>query len=194
MITSRTINIATLTIEDKEDFKRNLAYTIDCCFCEEMQKRSDGKLTYTGVQTILARVRTFFKEQLNTIPPEIERCCLLSEALAAPGEMAKIELLKAAVGIGGGTSGVVAILAAIGSILGWGQSAWAAVVIFFTGASLTLPLIAAGGGAILVAMSMYFMLSGSDAQRSEKFLKALKNGCCAAVDDMWNKHGAKLAA
>ena len=65
MITSRTINIATLTIEDKEDFKRNLAYTIDCCFCEEMQKRSDGKLTYTGVQTILARVRTFFKEQPN---------------------------------------------------------------------------------------------------------------------------------
>ena len=194
MITTRNIDFATLTINDKENFKRNLAYTIDCCFCEEMKKSPNGKLTYAGAQTILARVRTFFKEQLNTIPPEIERCCLISEALVAPSRMARLQLLRATIGIGGGTSGIVAILSAIGSILGWGQSAWAAITIFFTGTSITLPLIAAGGGAVLVGISMYFMLSGDDAKRAEKFLEALKMGCCAAVDDIWEKHGAKLTA
>ena len=194
MIATRNIDFATLSINDREGFKRNLAYTIDCCFCEEMKKSPDGKLTYVAAQTILARVRTFFKERLNTIPPEIERCCLISEALVAPSRMARLQLLRATIGIGGGTSGIVAVLSAIGSILGWGQSAWAAMTIFFTGTSITLPLIAAGGGAVLAGISMYFMLSESDAQRSEKFLKALKKGCCAAVDDIWKKYGTSLTA
>ena len=130
MIATRNIDFATLTINDKEGFKRNLAYTIDCCFCEEMKKSPDGKLTYVAAMTILARVRTFFKDRLNTIPPEIERCCLLSEALIAPSRTAKLQLLKAAAGIGGGAAGIVAVLAAIGSILGWGQGVLTTIAFF----------------------------------------------------------------
>ena len=192
---TKTFPFANIVNADRENFKRDLAYTIDCCFCNEMSKSTDGKLSYAGAQSILANVRTLFKERTGVIPAEVEKACLLSEAIVAPSRKAKIKLLKAAGGIGGSTVCIVAIISQIGIILGWGKGVIAAITAFFVGTSFTAQYIAiAIAGGVMMGLAIYFRGSGSDAEGNEKFLKALKRSCCAAVDAIWNEHGTKLAA
>ncbi|MBR2873382.1 MAG: hypothetical protein IKB99_07785 [Lentisphaeria bacterium] len=179
---------------DKENFKRDLAYTIDCCFCDEMAKSPNGKLSYAGAKTILANVRALFKERTGVIPAEVEKACLLSEAIVAPSRKAKIKLLKAAGGIGGSIACIVAIISQIGIILGWGKGVTAAVTAFFVGTSFTAQYITIGIAAGVMGLALYFIVRGSDAERTEKFIKALKRSCCAAVDSVWDEYGDKLAA
>ncbi len=185
---------ANIVDADKENFKRDLVHTIDCCFCNEMKKSSDGKLSYAGAQNILANVRIVFKERTGVIPAEVEKACLLSEAIVAPSQINKIRLLKTAGAIGGSVAGIVTIIAQIGIILGWGKGVIAAVTAFFIGTSFTAQYIATGIAAAVTGLAIYFMVSGNDAERSEKFLKALKGSCCAAVDSMWDEYGSKLVA
>lgn len=194
MKNTKTFPFANIVNADKENFKRDLAYTIDYSFHYEMNKSSDGKLSYAGAQSILVNVRTIFKERTGVIPAEVEKACLLSEAIIAPSRKAKIQLLKAAGGIGGSTACIVAIISQIGIILGWGKGVIAAVTAFFVGTSFTAQYITIGIAAGVMGLAIYFMVSGSDAQRNEKFLKALKRSCCAAVDAIWDEHGTKLAA
>ena len=195
MKNTKTFPLANIVNADRENFKRDLAYTIDCCFCNEMSKSTDGKLSYAGAQSIFANVRTLFKERTGVIPAEVEKACLLSEAIIAPSRKAKIQLLKAAGGIGGSTTCIVAIISQIGIILGWGKGVIAAVTAFFVGTSFTAQYITIGIAAgVMVGLAIYFRGSGSDAKRTEKFLKALKRSCCAAVDAIWDEHGTKLAA
>ena len=194
MKNTKTFPLANIVNADRENFKRDLAYTIDCCFCNEMNKSSDGKLSYAGAQNILANVRTLFKERTGVIPAEVEKACLLSEAIIAPSRKAKIKLLKAAGGISGSTACIVAIISQIGIILGWGKSVIATITAFFVGTSFTAQYIAIAIAGGVMGLAIYFMVSGSDAQRNEKFLKALKRSCCAAVDAIWDEHGTKLAA
>ena len=194
MKNTKTFPFTNIVNADKENFKRDLAYTIDCSFCDEMNKSSDGKLSYAGAQSILARVRTLFKERTGVIPAEVEKACLLSEAIVAPSRKAKIKLLKAAGVTGCSVACITTIISQFGIILGWGKGVTAAVTAFFVGTSFTAQYITIGIAAGVMGLAIYFMGRGSDAQRTEKFLKALKRSCCAAVDAIWDEHGTKLAA
>ncbi len=185
---------ANIVDADRENFKRDLVHTIDCCFCNEMNKSPDGKLSYAGAQNILANVRIVFKERTGVIPAEVEKACLFCEAIVAPSRKAKIKLLKAAGGTVCSTACIVTIIAQIGIILGWGKGVIAAVTAFFIGTSFTAQYIAIGIAAAVTGLAIYFMVSGNDAERSEKFLKALKGSCCAAVDSVWDEYGSKLVA
>ena len=194
MKNTKNFPFANIADADKENFKRDLTYTIDCCFCDEMSKSADGTLSYAGAQSILTKVRCIFKERTGVIPAEVEKACLLSEAIVAPSRKAKIRLLKTASGIGGSVAGIVTIISQIGIILGWGKAVTAAITAFFVGTSFTAQYIAIGIAAGVVGLSIYFMVSGSDVKRTEKFIKALKRSCCAAVDSIWDEHGTKLVA
>ena len=70
MKNTKTFPFANIVNADRENFKRDLAYTIDCCFCDEMSKSPDGKLSYIGAQSILANVRTLFNRSLFLWPAD----------------------------------------------------------------------------------------------------------------------------
>ena len=182
----------TMNDQAKEKFKLSCNHTIDLAFCKVINA-DGGLLTYAGGKTMLNTARNIFYDRLNMIPVEVEKGCLFAEALIAPSLAAKAKLLRAAIGIGGSIIGTIMILSAIATILGWGAGVWAAVVAFFVGGPVTGPLILAGAGMTVIAIAVYFALTGNETEKAEKFLKILKANCSVAVDEIWNEHGAKLS-
>ena len=176
----------------KEKFKLSFNHTIDLAFCK-IVNADGGTLTYAGGKTLLNTARNIFFDRLNMIPVEVEKSCLFTEALLAPGLLKKAKLLKAAIGIGGSVTGTMMILGAIATALGWGASVWATIVTFFVGGLVAGPLILAGTGMAIIGIAVYFALTGDEAEKAEKFLKILKANCNTAVDEIWNDHGAALS-
>ncbi|MBM3273125.1 hypothetical protein FJY94_07785 [Candidatus Kaiserbacteria bacterium] len=66
----------------------------------------DRFLTFTDSQILTASVRNLFKNALDAVPPQIEAACKLSEAILAPSATEREQLIKSAVGIGGGAAGI----------------------------------------------------------------------------------------
>ena len=176
----------------KEKFKLSFNHTIDLAFCDTLNANG-GILTYAGGKTLLNLARNIFFERLSHVPVEVEKSCLFTEALIAPNLAKKVKLLRTAVGIGGSVTGTIMILGAIATALGWGAGVWAAIVAFFVGGPVAGPLILAGAGMAVIGIAVYFALTGDEAEKSEKFLRVLKANFGAAVDEIWNEHGAALS-
>lgn len=197
---------------NKEEFKSELAATIKAKYVEVLagRKQPDGKdvaiLTDADALSITNYVRGVFKARMDVVPDKIETACKFSEALVAPSAIAKIKLLKAAIGLSGGIGGITILIAAIGSALGWGAAGvatakalaikigvWLGVVAAPAAPGFAVPLLIGAGGVLLASLSVYFCLAGTHAKRAEKFRKALENSTLAAVDQIWDWAGERLS-
>lgn len=176
----------------KDNFKRAFNHTIDTNFCNILDANG-GTLSYAGGKSLINIARGIFYNKLKSIPVEVEKGCLFSEVLIAPSIMEKARLLRAIIGIGGTIAGTMMILSALAAVLGWGTSVWAAIAIFFTGVSLLGPLLLGSTGMAIIGVAVYFAMTGNDAEKADKFLKALKSNCNAAVDNIWDEYGAELS-
>lgn len=196
----------------KDQFKSQLATTIKAKYVEVLseKKQTSGKdvaiLTDADALSITNYVRGVFKARLDVVPDKIEAACKFSEALVAPSTVAKIKLLKAAIGLSGGIGGLAILIAAIGSALGWGAATvttvhtilvkvgvWLGIVAAPVSGGFTIPLLVGAGGVLIASLSMYFSLTGTQAQRAEKFRKALENATLKAVDQIWDWAGEGLS-
>ena len=196
----------------KDQFKSQLATTIKAKYVEVLaeKKQTAGKdvaiLTDADALSITNYVRGVFKARLDVVPDKIEAACKFSEALVAPSTVAKIKLLKAAIGLSGGVGGLAILIAAIGSALGWGAATvttahailvkvgvWLGIIAAPTPVGFTIPLLVGAGGVLLASLSVYFSLTGTQAQRAEKFRKALENATLKAVDQIWDWAGEGLS-
>lgn len=176
-------------------FKVALVCTIDVKYAELMRGKGDADkfLTYVDGQTLTVAVRNIFRSALNSIPPQIEAACNLSDAILSPTADERIHRLKAAIGIGGGAAGIGMIIAAVGSALGWGAGIVATVSAFFVGTSMAGPLGWGISGLAVAGIAAYFATSSNKNTDTERFLKVLKNSTSRAVDVIWPEHEQLLS-
>jgi hypothetical protein len=175
-------------------FNSALDSTIDVKFAEIMNSKADTDkfLTFVDSQILTASVRNVFKNALDAVPPQIEAACKLSEAILAPSALEREQLIKGAVGIGGGAAGIGMIIAGIGGALGWGAGVIASVSAFFVGTSLAGPGGWAIAGIALAGIAAYFATTSNEAKDTERFLNVLKSSTGRAVEAIWPEHETAL--
>lgn len=180
----------------QEKFKALLESTIDAKFARVMVAKTDGKkhLTYTDGITLTTSVRNIFRNKLETVPPQIEAACKLSEAVLAPSTAERINLIKAAVGIGGGVSGIAMVIGALGAALGWGAGWIASAVAFFVGGHVLVPALWAGTGIAIAAIAGYYAVTSNAETDTERFMTVLKRTTGEAVSSIWQEQGKRLRA
>lgn len=183
------------SIINRDKFKAALESTIDVKFADIMRskKESEAFLTYIDAQTMTASVRNIFKSSLNVTPPQVDAACMLSEAVLAPTTAEKEKLIKASVGVSGGTAGIGIVIGAIGSALGWGASVFTGVATFFKGAAIAGPIGWGVAGLSLAAIAGYFASTSNNQTDTERFLRVLKNSTARAVDATWEQHEPELS-
>ena len=175
-------------------FRAALGSTIDVKFSEVMNSKTDGNkfLTYVDSQILTASVRNVFKNALDAVPLQIEAACKMSEAILAPSALEREQLIKSAVGVGGGAAGIGMIIAGIGGALGWGAGMIASVSAFFVGTSLAGPAGWAIAGVTLAGVAAYFATTSNEAKDTERFMNVLKSSTDRAVEAMWPEYETAL--
>lgn len=175
-------------------FTSALDSTIDVKFAEIMNCKTDTDkfLTFVDSQILTASVRNVFKNALDVVPPQIEAACKLSEAILAPSAQEREQLIKSAVGIGGGAAGISMIIAGIGGALGWGAGIIASVSAFFVGTSLAGPAGWAIAGVTLAGVAAYFATTSNQTKDTERFLNVLKNSTSRAIEAIWPEYETAL--
>ena len=175
-------------------FNSALGSTIDVKFAEIMNRKTDTDkfLTFVDGQILTASVRNVFRNALDAVPPQIEAACKLSEAILAPSALEREQLIKSAVGVGGGAVGIGMILAGIGGALGWGAGISASVIAFFAGASFAGPAGWAIAGITFAGIAAYFATTSNEANDTERFLTVLKISTNRAVEAIWPEYQTAL--
>lgn len=180
----------------KHEFLSKLKVTIQAKFQEIMAgKPHDQKfLNYGDSETLCFVVQNVFRNRLNNVvPPQVEAACHLSKAVLAPSAKEKIRLIKAAVGLAGGATGMAMIISALAMALHWGASVTTLVIAFFTGTALTGPICIGAAGLAAIAIAGYFAFSGSPEKDTEHFLNALTGSVCKASEVVWDQHQDMLS-
>lgn len=179
----------------REKFKAALESTIDVKFADIMRGKTGAEtyLTYFDAQILTASVRNVFKHLLHLTPPQVEAALSLSEAVLAPSVLQKIQLMKSSIGAAGATAGIGIVLASVGTALGWGASATAGFITFFTGAHILGPAMWATSGLALAGFAGYFAMTSNNQTNSERFIKVLKSSTAKAVDVIWEEHETVLS-
>jgi len=175
-------------------FNSALASTIDVKFAELMSGKTDAKrfLTYVDSQILTATVRNVFNNALDTVPPQVEAACRLSEAILAPSALERERLIKGAVGIGGSAAGIGMIIAGIGGALGWGAGIVASVSAFFVGTSVAGPAGWMIAGITLAGVAAYFAATSNEAKDTERFMGVLKSSVDRAVESICPEYKTAL--
>ncbi len=91
-----------------------------------------------------------------------------------------------------GIGGLAAIISGIAIALGWGAGTVAAVVSWFTGASMLGPIGWISAGASLTVVAGYFYFTSSDAKDAEHFENVLICGLEKAIDEIWGQYGDRI--
>ena len=175
-------------------FNAALGSTIDVKFAEIMNGKADANkfLTFVDSQILTATVRNVFKNALDAVPPQLEAACKLSEAILAPSALEREQLIKSAVGIGGGAAGIGMIITGIGGALGWGAGVIASVSAFFVGTSMAGPVGWAIAGITLAGIAAYFATTSNEAKDTERFMNVLKSSTSRAVEAIWPENETAL--
>lgn len=181
----------------EEEFTSKLVSTINAKFAEIMAaKPADAKfLNYLDALAISQSVRNvFMNTKLNYVPNLIEATLNICETVMSPTKAEKIEKIKKAGGLLGGTTGIAMIIAGIATALGWGASVIAAVTAFFVGVSLVPVIGWIAGGVSVAAIAGYFAFSGSDPiKNTESYLNAMREGLKKAMPEVWKEFGDELS-
>lgn len=185
---------ASVSVQACSRFNAALGSTIDVKFAEVMSGKTDSNkfLTYVDSQILTATVRNVFKNALGVVPPQVEAACKMSEAILAPSALEREQLIKSAVGIGGGAAGIGMIIAGIGGALGWGAGVIASVSAFFVGTSMAGPVGWAIAGITLAGTAAYFATTSNQTKDTERFMNVLKSSTGRAVEAIWPEHEAAL--
>jgi len=178
----------------RERFTSALHSTIDVKFAEIMSGKADAEKCFTFVdgQILTSTVRNVFRNAIDVVPVQIEAACKLSEAILAPSVQEREQLIKSAVGIGGGAAGIGMIIAGIGGALHWGTSVIGSVIALFTGTSFTGPVGWTIAGVTLAGIAAYFAVTSSEATDTERFLNVLKSSIDRATEAIWPEYETAL--
>lgn len=150
----------------------------------ECKEANSQFLNYDDMNQVCNSLKLYWLElaQMADVPPEIEAACQMSLAVLAPSARERMRKLKLALGASSGVAGMASVIAAIATALGWGSGMVATVIAVFTGTSVVGPIAWLAGGALLLAIAGYFVVSSNDAKVvSDKAIEVLRVGVDKAV-------------
>ncbi|MEG0837309.1 MAG: hypothetical protein RSE01_07935 [Akkermansia sp.] len=150
---------------------------------EILTKKSSHQkyLDWTEMKEVCLSVKDACIKQFDEVPKGVEMACYFAEAVLAPGKQNKVKLIKKALSLGSGVSGLTMILTGIGAALGWGTGIVGFIIIFCTG--MALPLTLVGVGITLTVIASYFYFNDGSEVLSNKAIDALSKGVKAALID-----------
>lgn len=182
--------------EECQMFNAALESTIDMKVAEILSSKEQDEqyLNYIDSQILTSSVKNVYKRVLGLTPPQIEAACYLCSAVLAPSSKEKQNLIKAAVGLAGGATGIGMIIGGIGSALGWGAGMIASLGAFFAGSSVAGPVGWVVAGVSLAATAGYFASTSNKETDTERFIKVLKSSTTKATEAIWSEFGEKLWA
>jgi len=159
--------------------------------CTELTKEKSA-ITYNEGKGVVQFIDVIFISFLGFVPKQIQATEKLALTFIAPSLKEKKKMIKNVVSTMSGISGLAAIISGIGLALGWGAGTVAAVVAWFTGASMLGPIGWISAGASLTVVAGYFYFSSSDAKDAEKFETVLIGGLEEAIDGIWGEYGEQI--
>ena len=194
----RTKKTTTEESRPKTEFKQGIINVIRQNVAELQKDLPEGAgqyLTEGGLHKITVQVSFEFETRFGSVPHEVAVACKLAEATLAQSLSQRLQLLKTAVGLGGGLGGISLVIGGIGAALGWGQGVIAAITAYFMGTSIAGPIGLIGGGLTLAGVAAYFGLRRHDpVAATDRALKALESGVMAAADAAWDRHAEEDSA
>lgn len=163
--------------------------------CEILASKPDGEkyIVYADAQILTTSVHNIFRSALQHTPRQITAACDLSKAILAPSVKEKKNLIKAAVGVAGGTAGIGMVIGAIGVALGWGVGLTTTVATVFIASEFAGPIAWGVTGLGIAALAGYFASTSSHETDSERFIHVLTSSTEKAVETIWDKHGVALS-
>ena len=179
-----------LNEEKKEAFKSSLTSAIREK-CTELTSKN-GRISYNDGKGIVEFVNLVFLKRTETVPKQVKAACDLALFMIAPSVSEKRKLIKDIIAAALGPAGLMAIIAGIGQVLGWGIGPIMAIWQWFVGVSLLGPMGLIAGGVSLAVVAGYLHFSSSDATEAEKFERSLIGGLEGAIDSIWNRYGTRL--
>lgn len=158
-----------------------------------LKKNAGEDFTYIDAQAVTNVLSAYFMNKIGLIPKKVKAACDLSLAVIAPSNRIRLNHLKSALGLAGGSAGIGLLIGALGTALGWGASTVAVVTAFFTGTSLTGPIGFGVLGVGLASISVYFAFhKDSNSVIANKFAELLKKQSEKVVELLWSQYGEKL--
>ena len=179
----------------QEQFTTSLMSTLDGLIAKLLEAKPKDKqnINFFDAIVLSGKLRAVFMNKIKVVPPQIEAICNITEALLAPSAEERKKRIDAVIAISGTIGGLSMIIGGIGIALGWGAGIGAIVLAFFVGTSWVLPVVLIPAGAALAAVAGYLALSGDDATKTEKYIKALKGSLQEAIPSIWVEHGEQLS-
>lgn len=179
---------------DKDEFKAKLQLTVESKILRLIrQKKEKQYLSYQDSVEITHMVKNIFVSTLGFVPPEIEAAYILSNTILAPNTVEKLKLLKQVKILALGSVGVMSVVGSIASLLGWGAGAKATFMAWCAGSSVLGPVSIGVLGAAAIVIAGYFVCSGDEEKRTEKYRNMLSVSLNNAVDSIWNQYKEKLS-
>lgn len=143
---------------------------------------------------VVANVCLAFERRIGHEPELLIKACLMAQATMEPDKVRREALIKDAAALSGGVSGIGMVITGIGLALGWGQGVIHAVIVFFTGSSLSGPIGWIVGGLTIATIGGYLYFSKASPKASaERAEKALIAGADAAIGELWGRYGDQLS-
>ena len=126
-----------------ESVMKNLAAEPEkrCQSAEEWLSLLGASLTVDDVYYLIRELRERYpKDKNGRLPVAVEILLRMAEFNVARGKRAKMKVLKDAAAIVSGAAGIGGLVASVGVAMGWGQGLVAALVAFFAGGPVALPI------------------------------------------------------
>ncbi|MFZ4439684.1 MAG: hypothetical protein ACOYOS_14750 [Syntrophales bacterium] len=182
---------------DKDKFFELVYANIDLKVAEIIKDKEPKEkyLTYPEFKGLTARVEGIFSKCCGEVPGEVAAACALAAAVIAPSVSQKVKLFKTVLGISGISTGLGLIIGALATALGWGTATILAVKAIFVSTAIWPPIGMGVGGAALVGIAVYSMVSSDDpAVASEKAVTALRKSIEDCKYVILERYGEKIQA
>lgn len=154
-------------------------------------ERSGKKgLKTRDVERICWDVRSYFVKHLGVVPDAIDEKISAVETMISPTRLARVIAMQRNGAIAGGAVGAGLIGGGAAVAGGAGAGLWGAIVAFFVGGPVAVPVAMGAGGVALIMLAVKTWFGKSQAQRSSEALEFLSKGMAESIRQCWPEYGA----
>lgn len=180
---------------DRDCFIENLVSVFEQLCQKLLCSRPEGRqhLTYEDAICISDGIRSIFRDRIGQVPGEIQAALHLGEAVLSPSKLKRVQLVRTALVAAGGGVGLMILLQAMASALGWGLGVFMALKAWLFGSSMAGPISWGVTGAVLVGIAGYLSFTDDMTCATERYRNALKAALRESVHRIWDRHGKELA-
>ena len=154
------------------------------------ERSGEKGLKIAEVRKICTEVRNYFIKHLGVVPGEVDDRISAVETIISPARLARIMARQQGGAIAGGAVGAGLIGGGAALAGGAGAGLWGAIVAFFVGGPVAVPVAMGAGGLAFLGYAVKAWIGKSQAQRSSEALECLSKGMAESIRQCWPEYGA----